>query len=38
MLRTTSSRDHADMDIAIIDVPAVLAFGIASAGDGGHGP
>jgi transposase len=30
--------DRADMDVSVIDVPAVLAFGIATAGEGGHGP
>jgi hypothetical protein len=28
--------DCADVNIAEIDVPAVLAFGIAAAGEGGH--
>ena len=31
-------RDRADMDVAVIDVPAVLAFGIAAASEGGHTP
>jgi hypothetical protein len=31
-------RDGADMDIAVIDAPAVLAFGITAAGEGRHGP
>jgi hypothetical protein len=31
-------RDRTDMDIAVIGVPAVLAFGIAVAGEGGHRP
>jgi hypothetical protein len=33
-----ASRDRADMDIAVIDVPAVRALGIAAAGKGGHKP
>ena len=31
-------RDRADMDFAVIDVPTVLVFGVATAGEGGHGP
>jgi hypothetical protein len=30
--------DRADADVSVIDVPAVLAFGIAAAGELGHGP
>jgi hypothetical protein len=33
-----AARDRAGEDIAIINAPAVLAFGIASAGEGGHPP
>jgi hypothetical protein len=33
-----AARDCADMDIAIIDVPAVGALGIAAAGQGRHEP
>jgi hypothetical protein len=29
-------RDHPDMHVTIIDVPTVLAFRIAAAGEGGH--
>src|SRR5260370_35227198 len=29
--------DRAGVDVAIIDVPAVLAFWVAAAGEGGHG-
>jgi hypothetical protein len=32
------ARYRADMDIAEIDVPAVLALGISTAGEFGHGP
>jgi hypothetical protein len=31
-------RDRADMHVAIVDVPAVLALGIAAAGELGHAP
>jgi hypothetical protein len=31
-----SERNRADVNIAVIDVPAVVAFGIATAGEGGH--
>src|SRR5260370_41704464 len=31
-------RDRADVDVAVIDVPAVLAFWIAAAGELRHGP
>jgi hypothetical protein len=34
---TPTARDRADSDVAEIDVPAVLAFGIAAAGEDGHG-
>ncbi len=30
-------RDGADMNVTEIDMPAVLAFGITAAGEGGHG-
>ena len=32
------TRDRADAHVAEIDVPAVLAFWISTAGEGGHGP
>jgi hypothetical protein len=32
-----ADRDVPDVDIAEIDVPAVRAFGLAAAGEGGHG-
>jgi hypothetical protein len=38
MRTANSARDRAGVDIAIIDVPAVRAFEIASTGEGGHGP
>jgi hypothetical protein len=28
----------ADLDLAVIDVPAVGAFGVSAAGEGGRGP
>jgi hypothetical protein len=31
-----ADRDRAAMDVAVIDVPAVLAFGISAAGESGH--
>jgi hypothetical protein len=30
--------DRADAHVAVIDVPAVLAFGITAAGEDGHAP
>jgi hypothetical protein len=30
-------RNRANVDVAIEDVPAVFAFGISAAGEGGHG-
>src|ERR1700677_4033393 len=30
--------DRADMDIAVIDVPAIGTLGVAAAGEFGHGP
>ena len=30
--------DGADVDVLVKDVPTVLAFGIAAAGEGGHAP
>jgi hypothetical protein len=37
--RTTHApRDGADVDIAVIDVPAVWPFGIAASGKAGHRP
>jgi hypothetical protein len=32
-----AARNRSDMHIAVIDVPAILAFGITAAGEGGHG-
>ena len=32
-----TARDRANVNVAEIDVPAVLAFGIPAAGEGGHG-
>ena len=31
-------RDRADVHVTVIDVPAVRAFGISAAGEGGHAP
>jgi hypothetical protein len=31
-------RDRADVDVAEVDVPTVLALRIAAAGEGGHAP
>jgi hypothetical protein len=36
MRNAGAERDRAHVHVAIIDVPAVLAFGIAAAGEGGH--
>jgi hypothetical protein len=33
-----ADRDRVDMDVAVIDLPAVLAFGMAAASEGGHTP
>ena len=33
-----AARDRADVDVAAIDVPAVLAFRISAAGEHGHDP
>jgi hypothetical protein len=33
-----SARESADMHVPVIDVPAVLAFGITVAGEDGHEP
>jgi DNA-binding protein H-NS len=33
---TDTARDRADMDVAIEDMPAILAFGISAAGEGRH--
>jgi hypothetical protein len=37
MWNAGADRDRADVDVSVIDVPAVLAFGIAAAGELGHG-
>jgi hypothetical protein len=31
-----TARDRANVNVAEIDVPAILAFGISAAGEGGH--
>jgi hypothetical protein len=36
MRAADANRDRSYVDIAVIDVPAVQAFGISAAGDGGH--
>jgi hypothetical protein len=33
----SAGRDGPDVHVTKVDVPAVLAFGVASAGEGGHG-
>jgi hypothetical protein len=33
-----AARDRADLDVTIVDVPAILALRVASAGEGGHRP
>jgi hypothetical protein len=39
MVRSAGAdRDRADVDVTVIDVPAIFAFGIAAAGKLGHGP
>lgn len=32
------ARDRADMDVAVVDMPAILAFAITAAGELGHAP
>jgi hypothetical protein len=32
-----AARDGADLNVTVVDVPAILAFGIAVAGEFGHG-
>jgi len=32
-----TARDRANVNVAEIDVPAILAFGISAAGEGAHG-
>jgi hypothetical protein len=36
--QTRLDRDRADMNITIVDVPAIGTFGVRAAGEGGHGP
>ena len=36
MGNAAAHRDSADLHVAVIDVPAVAAFWIAAAGEGGH--
>jgi hypothetical protein len=36
MRNAGADRDRADLDVSVIDVPAVLALGIVAAGEFGH--
>jgi hypothetical protein len=38
MRTADADRDRADVHVAVIDVPAALAFGVAAAGELGHRP